>query len=164
MTRGGDHILAGVSSTKGIIINDALFLTPDGGVATKMINKTGATSIKGTIAHHKADTDFGFELCPDDEADQIGVVYGDDDGNQVADGVACWVVGNGRAYIYFESATDRGLFVRSQVAADGGTIGYAVAEAAPSAPFSNDKHFQELGHVLETIGGAGLALCVLHSN
>jgi hypothetical protein len=160
----GDPILAGVNSEKGININNALFLTPDGGVATKMINKTGATSIKGTIAHHHATIDFAFELCPDDEADQIGIVYGDDDGNQVADGEECWVVGNGRAYVYIEEAAVLGYFVRSQVAADGGTIGYAHQEAAPSSPFSSDKHFQEIGHVLEATVGAGLAMCVLHSN
>jgi hypothetical protein len=153
-----------ISNPKGLIINSAVFLTPDGGVATKMINKTGATSIKGTIAHHHATIDFGFELCPDDEADQIGVIYGDDDGNQVADGAECWVVSNGRALIYFESATTLGHFVRSQVAGDGGTIGYAIAEAAPTSPFSSDKHFQEIGHVLEATGAAGLAMCVLHSN
>ena len=57
-----------------------------------------------------------------------------------------------------------GNFVRTQVAADGGTVGYAIHEAAPSSPFSSDKHFQEVGHILEATGGAGLAMCVLHSN
>jgi hypothetical protein len=95
--------------------------TPDGGFAVRLINKTGGASVKGTIAHPYASADRSFDLCPDNEPDQIGIVYGDDDGN-------------------------------------------AVAEAVPSSPFATDKHFQEIGHVLETTGGAGLALCLLHSN
>ena len=140
--------------------NDNIKLTEDGGIAVKLVNKTGAASIKGTIAHVDAGVDQGFDLISDDAPDQIGVVY--DAG--IADGNDCWLVQFGKAYIYFEAAVTRGEFVRSQVAADGGTVGYAVAEAAPGSPFATDKHFQEIGHVLESTGGAGLALCLLHSN
>jgi len=145
-----------------VLNNNIVMITEVGGYAIKLTNKTGGASIKGTIAHpyYTAAVDNAFDLVPDDEPDQIGVVYG----SGVADGSECWVVINGCAEIYFEAAVTRGEFARSQVAADGGTVGYAIAEAAPSSPFATDKHFQELGHVIQTTGGAGLAKCILHTN
>jgi len=45
-----------------------------------------------------------------------------------------------------------------------GEIGNAVAEAVPGSPAATDKHFQEAGHVLETVAADNLAKCVLHFN
>ena len=140
-------------------------VTEDGGIAVSLINKTGATSVKGALAQVDDAVDSAFDLVPVDNPDCFGIVYGDDAGNQVADGVACWIVIAGLAYVLFESATTRKHFARMGVAADGNDqAGYAMSEAYPTAPFATDKHFAEVGHVLETIGGAGLALCVLHFN
>jgi len=86
-------------------------------------------------------------------------------GGQVADGVACWVVVLGLAYVLFQAATTRGHFARMTIAADADdAAGYAISETVPTSPFATDKHFGEVGHVLETIGGAGLALCMIHFN
>jgi hypothetical protein len=62
--------------------------------------------------------------------------------------------------------SEKGIIINNALflTPDGGTIGYAHQEAAPSSPFSSDKHFQEIGHILEATAGAGLAMCVLHSN
>jgi hypothetical protein len=149
-----------------ILVKDKLAFTPDGGLAMKLINKTGGNSVKGTVGapYSASAINNAFTLIPNNEPDPIGIIYGDDDGNSVADGVACWVVFQGKAKVYFENASVRGNFARVQVDADGGTIGYAIHEAFPTAPFATDKHFLEIGHVLESTGGAGLADCSIHFN
>lgn len=156
----GDPILEGVPTSNEIICNSKVKLTPEGGLAVRLTNKTGGASIKGTILGIAAGTDNAFDLLPDDEPDVIGVVYE----AGIADGQECWVVTNGICDIYFEAAVTRGEFARSQIDADGGTVGYAVAEAVPTSPFATDKHFQEVGHIIESTGGAGLAKCIIHFN
>ena len=51
--------------------NQNIKFTDEGGLAVRLINKTGAPSIKGTIAHVYDATaiDKAFILCPDDEPD-----------------------------------------------------------------------------------------------
>ena len=146
-------------------MENSTYFTPDGGVAFLSINKTGTTSVKGTIAGVDSAVDDAFDLLPVGNADPIGVVYGDDNGNQVADGVACWIVHSGKAYVKFQAATTRGHLARMTITADADDApGIAISEAFPTSPFATDKHFQEVGHVNETVGGAGLALCVIHLN
>ena len=149
---------------RGHVFNKNLLITPDGGICIKLVNKTGAGSIKGYLATPSDANDSSFILTPDDVPDNFGVIYGDDEGNSVADGVECWIIISGIGYVYFEAAVTRGHFVRSQINADGGTPGIAVAEAMPTSPFSVDKHFQEIGHAIESTGEAGLAKCVIHFN
>lgn len=145
--------------------NGNIYFTPDGGMAVSLINKTGTTSVKGTVVEADSGTNFAFNLSDVGSADPIGIVYGDADGNQVADGEYCWVVVSGCAYVWMESATDRHEFVRMGEGGDGNdAAGFAIGEALPTSPFATDKHFQEVGHSLETTGGAGLCLCVLHFN
>ena len=142
-----------------------MMVTEDGGLAVSLVNKTGTTSVKGTLVHADANVDAAFILTPVNDVDAFGVVYGNDAGAQVADGVACWVVIAGLAYVLFQAATTRGHFARMTITADADdAAGYAISEAVPTSPFYTDKHFGEIGHVLETIGAPGLALCVLHFN
>ncbi len=151
--------------SKRLFLNSKVMVTEDGGIAMSLINKTGTTSVKGTVAGAGPSVNDSFELLPVGRADPIGIVYGGDDGNQVADGVACWVVFGGKAYVLFQAATTRGHFARMTVTADADdAAGIAISEAFPTSPFATDKHFQEVGHVLEAIGGAGLALCAIHLN
>jgi hypothetical protein len=143
-----------------IPLNSKTAISPIGGYLVRLTNKTGGNTVKGYVIHPSITTDDAFELVPDDDPDPCGIIY---EGG-IADGEECWVVTRGFAEIYFESAVTRGKFVRSKVAADGGLTGVAVAEALPAPPFSSDKHFQEVGHAFQSIGGAGLARCLLHFN
>jgi len=43
-------------------------------------------------------------------------------------------------------------------------IGNAIAGAFPTSPFATDKHFQELGHSMQSRTGAGLARVNLRFN
>lgn len=134
-------------------------VTPEGGTYIWMINKTGAASIKGYIVQPAASTDNGAVYTIDGDIDPIGVVY--DAG--VADGSLMRVVVSGIAEVYYGTAVVRGTFSRVAVAADSVASGQAVNEPLPSSPFATDKHFQEIGHPIES-KASGLAKTVLHFN
>jgi hypothetical protein len=135
--------------------------TPEGGRAIKIVNRTGAASVKGYMVHPSPSYDTSCTLSIVDVPDPIGVVY--DSG--VANGSEMWVVTNGIADVYFIGSATRGHIARGFVTGDAGYVaGQALSEAVPSPPFATDKHFYEIGHVIQSRTGAGLARCVLHQN
>ena len=135
-------------------------VTDDGGLAIKLINKTGAASVKGYCVT-PGSADNSVILVPINEPNCIGVFLE----SGIADGAEAWVVISGIADVYFWNAPTRGYLARTGLTADTGEIsGQALSEAVPTSPFNVDKHFCEIGHVLETTSGAGLAKCVLHFN
>lgn len=132
-----------------------------GGYAIKLINKTGANSVKGTLVSADTTADDACKLTPLDGLDTIGVMWSDG----VADGSSVWVVVSGIAQVKFGAAATRGQFARQSITTDtGAAAGIATAEAAPTTPFATDNHFREVGHVIQSIGAAGLARCVVHFN
>ena len=136
-------------------------ITPDGGMAIKMINKTGANSVKGTVLQAGETVSNSVEL-QNVQFDAVGVMYSDG----VADGEEVWVVVSGKAYLLLEdtvgstvgywvfASTQDGRGNASLSLPPGGTIG------------SIEEHFKEIGHCLETVvGGTNqLALCFVHFN
>jgi hypothetical protein len=131
-----------------------------GGSFAWLTNKTGAASVKGTMASPSATTDLAFDLVTN-QYDAIGVVF--DDG--VPDGGLCRVVINGLVQVLFENgnAPVREYWLRASTVA-----GRGYNEAAPSGGgFVNAaEHFKEVGHVLEskTAGTDVLAWCLVHFN
>jgi hypothetical protein len=137
------------------------FITPNGGLAIKLTNLTGAPSVKGTLVETNETTSGGFEVLSD-LYDCIGAVY--EDG--VADGEQCWVVISGVAEVLLKDTTaaTTGNWVKASDVngrADatlelpsGGTIGQL------------QEHFQEIGHCIETVasGTDVLAKIVMHFN
>ncbi|MFW9872130.1 MAG: hypothetical protein ACFFG0_03435 [Candidatus Thorarchaeota archaeon] len=148
---------------KFFFANGKTMITEDGGIAIKLTNKTGGNSIKGYLVsvYDATAIDNAVALSAVDEPDCIGVFYE----AGIADGSEAWVVISGIADVYFANDSTRGHIARVMVAADDNdTAGMAQSEALPSSPFATDKHFQEIGHVLESRGTAGLAKCLLHFN
>ncbi len=95
------------------------------------------------------------------EPDIIGIVY--DAG--IPDGSLCRLVVSGWCDIYVNAGgANRGDYIRNRAGGDPGSSGMAIAEAVPGSPFATDKHFQEVGHVLQSRVGAGLVRCVVHFN
>lgn len=141
-------------------------MTPEGGLAIRLTNKTGANSVKGYCVTASDTTSNAVKLVPVDAPNCIGVFYESD----IADGSEAWVVVAGIAEVYFWGGATggnptRGEFARTGLASDTGEIaGQAWSEPVPSTPFATDKHFCEIGHVLESRTGAGLAKTVLHFN
>jgi hypothetical protein len=136
-------------------------ISPEGGVMVRLTNKTGAASVKGYVVTNSATTANAVTLAVDGEPDAFGVFYT----AGVADGSEAWVVVSGIADVYFIGSTTLGHLARTFIAGEAGYVsGQAVSEAIPTAPFATDKHFCEIGHLLESRVGAGLAKCVLHFN
>jgi hypothetical protein len=143
------------------ILGAGIKFTPEGGLAVRMLNKTGGISVKGTVVACSSTTDNAVQKIAVDVPDPIGVIY--DSG--VADGEYVWVVKSGIAEVLFIGSTTRKHLARGFISADSGYIaGYALSEAVPSSPFATDKHFYEIGHINESRTGAGLAKCSLHFN
>lgn len=137
-------------------VNERIYITPEGGIAIKMINRTGAHSIKGTIVE-AGTVDGGFVIAPADADDAIGVVYED----QIPDRQECLVCFSGRAQVLLKDST---------AASPGYWIGTSNvagrADATNATPPAAPAHFQEIGHCVETVtaGTGKLAFCMLHFN
>jgi hypothetical protein len=136
------------------------FATPEGGIAIRLINDTGAVSVKGTVLEPSSTVDNAIKLTDNNDVDPVGIMYE----NGIADGAECWVIISGIAEVLYGTAVTRGTFARVPIIADGVASGRAVAEALPTPPFATDKHFQEIGHPIETIAAPGLAKTILHFN
>lgn len=134
--------------------------TEHGGYAVKYINDTGAPTVKGRIVDASRNVDGAVRLTPVDVPDTIGVML--EDG--VAVGDSTWIVIGGPAEVYFPGSVTRGWLARSTITSDGSTAGIALGEAVPTSPFATDKHFCEIGHVMQSRTGAGLALVNTHFN
>lgn len=151
----------GYTLTSTATSTDKIAITDAGGLAIKLTNKTGAASVAGYIVTADTTTDNAVKLVPVQEPNAIGVFLEDD----IADGDEAWVVISGIADVYFSVAPTKGYLARTGLTADTGEVsGQALSEAIPSSPFATDKHFCEIGHILETKAGAGLAKVVLHFN
>jgi len=119
-------------------------ITPEGGFAVKLTNKTGAASVKGSLVHADETTDLAFSLQTV-EFDTIGAVY--EDGQP--DGQPCFVVMSGIAEVLLEdgNAAVRGYWVKSS-----DTDGRAEVTTPPSGlgQVTTSEHFKEIGHCLES--------------
>lgn len=164
----GEYLISKIDGeTKNLLLansNAKIKFTDEGGLAIKLTNKTGSATVKGYLVTSYNDTAINnaIELVGINNPDIIGVCYE----NGVADGSETWVVVSGIADVYFITDTVRGQMARMSRndSGESGVIGQAMAENYPTSPFTSDKHFQEIGHVLESRTGAGLAKCVLHFN
>jgi len=153
-----------ISAVNKYIINPNVKMTKDGGYAVLMLNKTGAASVRGEVVTPYNDTaiDNAVEKIVKDVPNPIGVF----EESGIPDGQYAWIVVSGRAYVYFVGNTTRGHLARGFLTADGASYvaGQALSETVPTSPFATDKHFYEIGHVMESRTGAGLALTDLHFN
>jgi hypothetical protein len=138
--------------------------SPEGGLMVKLTNKTGGASVKGEVVkiYEAGAVNNAVAKIVKDEPDPIGVFYE----SGIADGAEAWIVVAGIADVYFVGNTTRGHLARGFLTADGASYvtGQALSEAIPTSPFASDKHFYEIGHVLESRTGAGLAKVAMHFN
>ena len=130
-------------------------LTPEGGLACRLTNKTGVVSVKGTIVEAHAATDNAFRVCDGNSVESFAIVY--EDG--IADGSECLIVVGGRCEVLLKDATasTRGNWVKvSDVAGR--------ADATGASPAAAPTHFKEIGHAIESKGADTdvLAFIILH--
>ena len=141
--------------------NGNFLITPEGGYAIRLINKTGAPTVKGMVVKNSPTTAKAVELTDITGAglySPIGVFY--ESGN--ADNTYCWVVVSGTAHVYITNGLDVALGAGLRTSAT--TAG--TAHQFTASP-TDDEHFREIGHTLEAkaIGDANrLVLADLHFN
>lgn len=140
-----------------LLNNNNVMITDFGGVAVKYT--AGENLVEGNVVRVTGVNTVSKIVV--DVPDPIEVVYA-----AASAGQDVWVVITGIAKVYFVGNTTAGQFARGFLTADGGSYvtGQAICEAVPTAPFASDKHFYEIGHVLETRVGAGLAKTNIHFN
>lgn len=131
-------------------------VTPEGGLAVKLTNKTGAASVKGALLSAGATVDNSV-ILQNNTYDAIGVFYE----AGVPDGGQAWVVVSGIADVLYKDSTASTRGNRLVADAEDGRA----SDIAPSLP-GTDLHFSECGHVLETKAGGTdvLVKCILHFN
>ena len=143
----------------GAPIFEGVFLTPIGGYAVRMINKTGAPSVLGTVVENSPTTDFGCGIMPAGDPDLIGVMYGDSSGNPIADGSEVWVVTMGVADVLLEndSAATRHFWCKISET-DNGRVD---ATTDPTGPgfITATEHFREIGHAQQSVGAGTDVMC-----
>lgn len=150
-----------ITNNYGSVTSSKIRVTPEGGTAILLTNKTGANSVKGEVVSVSPTFNNAVAKIIVNVPDPIGVFYE----SGIADGSEVWIVVSGIADVYFIGNTTRGHLARGFITADAGYVtGQVLSEAVPTSPFATDKHFYEIGHVLESRTGAGLAKCVLHFN
>jgi hypothetical protein len=128
------------------------YITPEGGAAVRLINKTGAASVKGTVIQVSSTTDLAFQKAVTSAIDPIGVVY--EDG--VADGGLCLVVVAGFADVLLEDSTaaTRGYWVKTST-----TVAGRADATTASPPGADVSHWQEVGHALQSVTAGSDKLC-----
>lgn len=155
---------ATLTARLGGLLSENVAFTAEGGLAVKLVNKTGSATVKGTIVHVYSATavDDAFELSPVDSLDCFGVVYE----AGVADGSAAWVVVSGIGEVLFKAATTRGQVARTPISGDTGeAAGYAMPMTVPANPnVLVEDHFREIGHILESKNADTLCKVILHFN
>jgi hypothetical protein len=149
-----EHEAAGIQAS-----DQRTKFTPEGGLAVRLINKTGAASVKGSLV--KAGSAVDNSVVLNDALgglNPIGAVY--EDG--IADGQLVWVVISGVAEVLLEDGT---AATRGYWASSGATAGRVDCTTA-DAPGLVLSHFQEVGHCLQSVnsGTDVLARCLLHFN
>lgn len=143
--------------TGGVNVGAKVKVTPEGGIAIKLTNKTGGASVKGTVVGAATGTDNAFILQAA-EYESIGIVYE----SGIADAAECWVVVAGIAEILLKDTT---ASTRGQIVFAADTDGRAITGAVPTPP-ADDSHFKEIGHCIEskTQGTDVLFKAVIHFN
>lgn len=126
-------------------------VTPEGGYAIKLINRTGATSIKGYLVSASPYRDTACTLTVAGNPNCIGVFYE----SGIANGSSSWIVINGIASVYFSGTVDRGKIARSGMSDD---LGYSSGMAVADVP---SLTAYKIGVAIEARTGAGLSRCIL---
>jgi len=135
--------VSGTSGNFSAGVGNSYFkITPEGGFAVRLTNKSGAVSVKGQIVSHKGTVARAFDLTAVGANHCLGVVYE----SGIADGAECWVVVSGIAQVLMKNAATMGHICRIPLNTDEGeAAGYAM-----DAEQSSTASVYKIGDVLET--------------
>ena len=146
-----------INAPSGLNVTDKFMMTPEGGFAILLQNRTNLVSVKGTIVRASDGFDLGVSGTPTDSDEPIGVIYN----SGVPEGSMVWVVISGIAEVLLKDGTfsTQGNWVYCS-----DVIGRA--DASNADPLGVPQHWREIGHCLESKGAGTdvLAKVVLHFN
>lgn len=144
-------------------LGKSIKVTPEGGLAVQLINKTGSPSVKGELVNTTGSLDNSVNLVAADEDEIIGAFY--EDG--IADGELAWVVFAGIADVMLEDSTiaTRGYWCRTSIT-QAGRVDITNADPPGGGIPQADIHFREVGHCLQSVasGTDKLARIIMHFN
>jgi hypothetical protein len=143
-------------------VNDGVMITELGGVAIKLVNKTGSNSIKGTLVEASNTQDLAFDVLGSNENHPIGAIYE----NGIADGEQCWVVISGIAEVLLVDATSSSNGNWVYASSPAGRANATLANPPGGGVAELDQHMREVGHALEAKGSGSNVLCkiAMHFN
>ena len=134
--------------------NSYFKITPEGGFAVRLTNKSGAVTVKGQIVSHEGTVANAFGLTAVGANHCLGVVYE----SGVEDGAQCWVVVAGIAQVLMKNAATMGHICRIPLNTDDDeAAGYAM-----DAEQSTSASVYKIGDVLETANAEVLCKVLLH--
>jgi len=145
----------GTTGTFSAGVGNSYFkITPEGGFAVRLTNKSGAVTVKGQIVSHKGTVARAFDLTAVDANHCLGVVYE----SGIEDAAECWVVVSGIAQVLMKNAATMGHICRIPLSTDEGkAAGYAM-----DAEQSSSASVYKIGDVLETAEAEVLCKVLLH--
>lgn len=139
-------------------------LTPEGGVAVKFINDTGADSVYGSLVALSKTTANAVKLGGPDYPDPCGFVYSND---ERAVGEEMWVVITGIADVLIEDGTAAGQGYWAKVSDTiAGRADITDLFPAGGTITALEDHMSEIGHCISAVesGTDVLARIVIHFN
>lgn len=157
--RGATLLLSGAGSvaslsSTGEVSAGEIKMTPEGGLAIYVTNKTGAPSVQGTIVSIKSGVDMCAELTPVDATHCLGVVYN----AGVADNEYMWVVIAGLVDVLMKNNSTAGHICRIPLNTDDGeAAGYAM-----DASQSTSASVYKIGDILESKNAETLCTILIH--
>lgn len=135
-------------------------MTPIGGFAVQLTNKTGAATVAGNLVKADPATNDAVVLTGINDDECVGVFL--DAG--IPDGSEAWITVRGIAAVLYDDnvAAVRGDWVGT------GQVGLARTQGAPPG-LGVAAHFEEIGHAIESVsaGGGGTSIlgrCILQFN
>lgn len=147
-----------IGHTNGGTWYPTLCVTGLGGICIALYNETGAASEKGRLVRADPANDDSVIYSANLENEALGVFL--EDG--IADGSLAWIVTAGIGDVALD--TNTGTTAGNWLGA--GAAGYCDGTNAAPVPA---RHWEEIGHVLETVAAAGpgtnvLSRCLIHFN
>jgi hypothetical protein len=148
-----------LTSTTGLVALGSDSATNERGFLVKFINRTGATSVKGTVVSASTATDREV-IKQANEFDSIGVIA--EAGIAEGSDMWLWMCGSVAQVLMKDGVAA----VRGYVALAADTDGRADNVDVPTSNPVVAQHFKEIGHVMQSVnaGTNVLALVCLHFN
>lgn len=143
-----------ITNTSASVTGPKFKVTPEGGYAIRLTNKTGGVTVKGNLVTVHPSIANAFTLTSAASLDCIGAVYQ----AGVADGSECYIVVSGIAEVLFATSTTPGSWVQNSNSVGG------QADGNQSYPSSTNVHFLEVGHSISTVSAGQLGKIIMHFN